>query len=497
MSSTNWIEVDKEGLAKLIAGKPKVFIIHELFQNAADEGVSYVRINAEMLPRRPVARIRVEDDAPDGFKHLSHAWTMFAESYKKGNPEKAGRFNLGEKLVLSQCIEAKISTTTGTVVFNSDGRTQLKQKTEKGTVFDALVRMTRDEFDLLCKDVRKLIVPSQINISFNNEKPPLHKLVKTIEVTLPTVISDNEGNLRPTKRKTKVELYETNPGEVGTIYELGIPVVDTFDKWHYNVKQRVPLNMERDNVTPAYKRELRKAVLNEMVGFLVSDDADDEWVIDAAGAIGVTKEAAKCVIKLQFGDKYAAADPTDRESQEKATTNGYNVIPSRGLSRDQRDRLKEFDLLPSSSKLFPTPQAFSDDPDALPAEFLEREDWTEDLIFFEKYIRALAIKLIDTDITVRYVKEMGVRACFGNNIVTFNLKRLGKDWFKNPIREEVHELLIHELAHHYCSSHHHEDYYKAVQKIGAKLSILCLNLDKVLEEGVGNASWKIIRQNSL
>ena len=26
------------------------------------------------------------------------------------------------------------------------------------------------------------------------------------------------------------------------LYELGIPVVETGDKWHYSVRQKVPLN---------------------------------------------------------------------------------------------------------------------------------------------------------------------------------------------------------------------------------------------------------------
>ena len=32
----NWFDVDKAGLAKLMAGRPKAFIVFELLQNAWD-----------------------------------------------------------------------------------------------------------------------------------------------------------------------------------------------------------------------------------------------------------------------------------------------------------------------------------------------------------------------------------------------------------------------------------------------------------------------------
>ena len=100
MNRKSWIDVDLDGLGKLVANKPKIFIIHELLQNSLDEYRIGIKISIEMLPGRPVAKLVVEDSSPDGFKDISHAFTMFAESYKKSNPDKGGRFNLGEKLVL-------------------------------------------------------------------------------------------------------------------------------------------------------------------------------------------------------------------------------------------------------------------------------------------------------------------------------------------------------------------------------------------------------------
>ena len=41
------------------------------------------------------AEFVVEDDSPDGFRDLTEAYTIFAESYKKVDPEKRGAFNIG------------------------------------------------------------------------------------------------------------------------------------------------------------------------------------------------------------------------------------------------------------------------------------------------------------------------------------------------------------------------------------------------------------------
>lgn len=110
---TAWFEVDKQGLAKILERKGKEFALMELIQNAWDEpGVTKVTASLEYRGRNR-ALLVVEDDAPEGFKDLSHAFTLFAESGKKGNPQQRGRFNLGEKLVLALCDEVTIQTTKG------------------------------------------------------------------------------------------------------------------------------------------------------------------------------------------------------------------------------------------------------------------------------------------------------------------------------------------------------------------------------------------------
>jgi len=112
-----WFAVDKQGLAKILERKGKEFALLELIQNAWDEpGVTTVTASLDYHGRNR-AWLVVEDDAPEGFKDLSHAFTLFAESGKKTNPEQRGRFNLGEKLVLALCDRVMIETTQGGLLF--------------------------------------------------------------------------------------------------------------------------------------------------------------------------------------------------------------------------------------------------------------------------------------------------------------------------------------------------------------------------------------------
>src|SRR3712207_3279783 len=97
-------EVDKAGLGQLLERRGDEFVLGELFQNAADENVTRVTMELRRAAGfDSLAKIAVEDDNPEGFADITHAYTLFAESAKKGDPTKRGRFNLGEKLVIALC----------------------------------------------------------------------------------------------------------------------------------------------------------------------------------------------------------------------------------------------------------------------------------------------------------------------------------------------------------------------------------------------------------
>lgn len=98
-TTDSWVVADLQGLGKLVAHRPKAFVIYELLANALDEATTRVDVTLERVPGRPLARLVVSDDNPGGFSDLAHAYTLFAESGKKSNTGKRGRFNMGEKVV--------------------------------------------------------------------------------------------------------------------------------------------------------------------------------------------------------------------------------------------------------------------------------------------------------------------------------------------------------------------------------------------------------------
>src|SRR6266436_4963409 len=162
----NWFEVDKQGLAKILERKGKAFVLFELIQNAWDEArVTKVSAALEYKGRNK-ALLSVEDDAPEGFKDLSHAFTLFAESTKKTNPEQRGRFNLGEKLVLALCDEVTIQTTQGGLRFEGKHRHALRAKRTVGSRIECLIRMTEEDCRHVECEVGKLIPPKSLTTTF-------------------------------------------------------------------------------------------------------------------------------------------------------------------------------------------------------------------------------------------------------------------------------------------------------------------------------------------
>jgi len=167
--TNQWFDVDKNGLSKQAEQHGKGRLVGELVQNALDEpGVTQIAVTLALVAGRPLADLTVEDDSPEGFRDLAHAYTLFAPSYKRGNPEQRGQYNFGEKLVLAVCENASISTTKGTVVFDpTEGRIEKpRQKRDRGSVFQGSIGMTREEYPqgtahFPCRDMHAVLDKEQ------------------------------------------------------------------------------------------------------------------------------------------------------------------------------------------------------------------------------------------------------------------------------------------------------------------------------------------------
>lgn len=473
-----WFSVDKAGLGRQAEEQGKGRLVGELIQNALDEpGVTQIAVNLAMVPGQALADLSVEDDAPAGFQDVSHAYTLFAASNKRGNPEQRGQFNLGEKLVLAVCVRASICTTKGTIVFDPDqGRIETPEYRERGSVFQGRMKMTAAEYTQVCDYLRSLLLPDGITVNFNGDVVLPRKPIHSFQASLETQIADSKGIMRPTTRKAVINLYEPLPGEVPSLYEMGLPIVDTSDRWHINVHQKVPLNKDRNNVKPAYLKAVRTLVLNEMHGQLLEDDANADWVRQASSSPDCSEEAIKKVLNLRFGDKFAAFDPNDKEAGKKWVAEGGTLVYGPMLSPQEWKTAKEAGAIQSAGKLCPSPKPYSKDKDAKNVTILEPDKWTPGMRQIAEYAVFLGKELMQVPVQVTFVNTTNAfLACYAaGGDLHFNLFRLGHAWFEQGITEEVDRLVIHEFGHQYCGDHLSEEYHDALCLLGARLKKLAL-----------------------
>lgn len=482
--TNEWFTVDRKGLSKLMAGKPKDFVLYELLQNAWDENVTTVAMTLERIAGTPNVRLVVEDDSPDGFADLTHAYSMFAESAKKGVANRRGRYNAGEKLALSLASEATILSTKGGVRFDADGRHLLRKRRAVGSQVSVVLRMTTKEIEECVAAVGRLIPPAGIATLFNGE-PLVHRVaLATPEATLPTEIGDAEGVLMRTRRRTRIEIHQPRDGEAGMIHEMGIPVVENGCRWSVDIGQKVPLNMARDNVTPAYLADVRALLLECMTPSLSVEDANAPWVREAVAAHGQTlpAETIERLATLRFGEKRVVFDPSDPEANLRAAAQGVTVVHGSQLGRNEWDAVRRAGAIRPAGQVTPSPKPYSED--GTPLRPLARETWTPRMKAVVAYFDRIAPRLIGmavaptrivSDVTWPFVATYGPHS----GLVP-NLGRLGHRWFDGP-REPMTELFLHELGHHYSPSHLSPGYHDALTQLGSKLVDMALSEPALFE----------------
>lgn len=482
--------VDKKGLAKLLERKGKDFAVVELVQNAWDEDTKQVDIMLERVePDDDLWMLVVEDDNPEGFKDLTHAYTLFAESAKKGDATKRGRFNLGEKLVIAICQSATIATTKGKIIFEGDGRRMAEQKRKAGSAFTGFMRLSDYEVDAIKATIATLLPPHGIATTFNLVDIPHREPLRSFEVSLRTELADEEGRLKPTTRKTIVEVYEPLKGEKAMIYEMGIPVVATGDRFHVNVGQKVPLPTDRDNVPPGYLRDVRVAVLNHCHDILKPEDAKASWISNAMEDENVTPEAVKAAFAGKFGERAVILDPNDTEANKIAASEGYTVVPGGALPKAAWDNVKGAKVALPAGQVTPSPQPYGEGEQI---KLMDEAHWPDDVRNIAEFAKAFASRLmpeLSAEITVRIANDptwpfaatYGPRASRTGGVLTLNLGRLGFAWFKT-LSQPVIDLLLHEYGHHYHDDHLDRRYLNALTMLGARAVQLALEDPELFAE---------------
>lgn len=495
----SWFEIDKDGLAQLVEMHGKHRLIMELIANAWDEpGIARVDVELRPQPSSPYVEVTVIDDAPGGFEDLSHAWRVFAPSKKKTQPNARGRFNLGEKLVLALCRHASITSTTGTVRFGVDGRTLSRTKIVRGTQFRGMMRMTQEELDTAMVELKRMIPPVGVETRVtefqrHEHSTPARSYVLVsraplvlFHARLPTVVADDEGILRTTPNITPVRLYPVNRGEEdgdGWLFEMGVPVVVIGGPWHLNIFQKVPLNKDRDNVPPAYIRQLEVLALDAAHNALPEEELSAAWVSEALER--AAPDTVSSVLDRRFGKKRVSYDPSDPEANKRAAAEGYTVVPGGALSGAAWANVRHAQAIKPAGQVTPSPKPkFS--ADGVDTE-VPRLDWTTSQIVVAGAFKQIGEALLRerTGLSIHIVRDKWNRysAWYGRGgFLTLNLNVLGHDWFDDAtegLQSKHLSLLLHELGHEFCDDHLSDDYHRALTRLGGALAFLMAEEPKI------------------
>ena len=464
MQKNNWFEIDKKGLQQVQSEKDKFFIIKELVSNSFDEVITLCKLDIGKTTSYK-SYIDCMDNSIDGFKDLKDSYTMFAPSYKKGIVEKRGRFNVGEKFALAMFDFANIKSTTGSVIFSKDGsRNKTKAKTELGTIFSGELKLTYEEIDDLTQKAKMIIPPIGVEYLVNGNLVSRPEIYKFFTETLPTVVSDDEGNLVRSSRNTNIELFKTDEH---FIYEMGIPVVETDIGFSINVDQKIPLNKDRDNVSPSYLKKLKTYVLNHTSSDLTDEQSKSAWVTEALEDANV--DAVKDVVESRYGEDAVVFDPTDHEANKKAFADDVNVITGGSFNSKVWDNIKrtreehqDFARPSGSVGQYASP--------TLTGGAKEIDTYTDGMKEVIDYAKELHLYLFNSSCSVSIHNGNGALATYGRGNLQFSYKMLGKKWFNLANnKQRILELIIHEFGHWYSGDHLSERYYDGLCEIGAKL----------------------------
>ncbi|MCI0538277.1 MAG: hypothetical protein L0Z50_23980, partial [Verrucomicrobiales bacterium] len=374
---------------------------------------------------------------------------------------------MGEKLVLAISDEVTIRTTNGGIRFDTDGRHGLRTRQTVGSRIECLLRMTETECRSVEAHAQKLISPERIATLFNGTLLTPRRPLEQFRVTLPTELGSDDGYLRQVDRETSLLLYDVLPGETATLYEMGIPVVETGDKWHYNIAQKVPLTFDRENVKPSFLRAVRVGVFNHMHARVESEDVNSEWIGTAVASPDCTAEAMQSYMRRRFGEKRVSFDPSNSEANKLAANLGYALVHGSMMSAGAWKNAKGANAILPAGQVTPNPRVWTgqDAPNSpVVLDWIPESEWTDGMRQFADFAKRVAEKVLSRPIVVKFcvTPHLGTTSYGPIGELIFNKFRLGDDWFERGISNEVVQLLIHEFGYQYSLDHLSSEFQEAL-----------------------------------
>jgi len=475
------LKINTAGFAELQAGRPAWNFVRELVSNAWDENIETCSVAVEKEGNR-LAEIRIIDDGP-GFADLADAYTLFGHTPKRGDPSVRGRFNLGEKELAAIANDMEIRTTKGSVFFTKSRQCVVKKgkafKTPQGTFIQAHINWTKAEVEEVVKMLRLFLPPAGIAFAVNGKTLHRMPVEYQTEGTLPTVIF-NDGAIRPTKRKTAIELYDCPIQVQPWLYEMGIPVQPIESRHHINVMQKIPLSPNRESVSSGYLRDVYALALEVTIDDMDEEDISDEWVRIASEDEMVTDETISKVRQKRYGN--AVLWSSDLEANQLAMEKGLEVIHPRTMSPSERTRFEHVGMEHSSVQ-FGNSAGRAVDP-------IDRHEWDEHMTIMDRAARYVWRNLypFDAALSVDFIREgrATIQAGYvrGSKTLVINIAHFMPGaaeadpyWFMS--------LLAHEFSHEKGIAHD-EGWQKELLRVTGKImNLLVLEVMKNNDSHLG------------
>ena len=495
-------EVSTEGMKGLHDGRPLWSLVKELVANAWDEDTTLCKVSItgevcfgvlgydpELVigDAKPFINVAVEDDGK-GFKDIADAFTLMAPTSKRQEAGVRGRFNIGEKEILSVALEGKVETVGTTISFPREGgRVVTKNKRKKGTIVSASVERPLEEIEETVKALSEFQPPSHVKYIINGQVIEPRKKLGVANGTLHTVLATGIGQpLRYSYRKTDIDIYEPRNGE-GHISEMGITIQPIDMPYDVDIQQKVPMPPNRDTVTSRYLQDVYSHVLSVVADDLDQSEASEAWVQMAVEDEATTDEVVEKVMRAKLGDN-AVLWSNDVQANEMAHASGMDLIKPRTLSKIERERFKSVGLITAKEGY----GVKSGDGDG-ELRVLGDKDITKNMKLVADYAQWLSFKLLGFNCDIRFItmkgypKESKRLAQYGNKTLDFVVNELGHNWFNmhsegegaattiTPKMEHT-SLIIHELAHEGEIDHlpHTGEYVHRMAELGAKATHLAM-----------------------
>ncbi len=433
--------VSAHGLRQLHADREPWTLVKELIQNAWDEAPEASECDVRIAAGPgDTTIVTVEDDGP-GFTDISHAWTLMAETAKRADPTKRGRFNLGEKEIIAVALCAEIETTGTTVSFPREGGRVTAPNTRKGGTRVSVTMPWNEEQALVLRIRLRRFRPTDCRLWVDGVEIPRRTPLASRGATLRTLILRGPGlPISETKRKTTIDVLERCDSHTGWIYEMGIPIQATTLPYDVDVQQKVPMPPNRNTVSASYLQDVMTETLNAMHEEMPGEWFSENWVRTAIEDDRIEESAVRTARKHRYSER-AVLWSSDTDANMRAAEAGYQVIHPKAMSRKERQVMTTKGGLASAKDDF-----------GRPAEKQQRPDTTNHVRRgFANWIRKIG-RIVGLQASVHYVAapeaRFAARCTAGERKpkVTINTSFCTDEWLAQRGPQQL-ELIIHELAH--------------------------------------------------